>query len=258
MPQIPASPHLSCQNVDLPGLPVFYWQASSRPQTQIMVEAAEYVVPRLNWVIVFLQASFRLSAWKPVCVFPGSTLISRGDYIDPRPLITHRLGYNVIGTQRVTKFCILAVLSFPSAQPAPFIPSPALCCVENRLRLLRLLLKAEMVLFLLQFRLEWDTFHFKIFLPVGMRWMFFLFFFAWMTKQLLEEGESCCCVTLCCLISLFFHIHFMAVTTAVEGLSIVEPHCIMQGGSSLTLQSFHFFSNSFLWAGQWRPKSCRQ
>lgn len=44
----------------------------------------------------------------------------------------------------------------------------------------------------------------------------------------------------------FFHLHFMAVTTAVEGLSIVEPHCVPQGGSSLTLQTFHFFSNSFL------------
>ena len=39
----------------------------------------------------------------------------------------------------------------------------------------------------------------------------------------------------------FIHVHFMAVTTAVEGLSIVEPHCTLQGGSSLACQSFDIF-----------------
>lgn len=33
----------------------------------------------------------------------------------------------------------------------------------------------------------------------------------------------------------------MAVTTAVEQLSTVEPHYTLQDGSSLTLQSFLFF-----------------
>lgn len=40
----------------------------------------------------------------------------------------------------------------------------------------------------------------------------------------------------------FFHVHFMAVTTAVKGLSIVKPNSTLQGGSSLTVRSFHFFS----------------
>lgn len=41
------------------------------------------------------------------------------------------------------------------------------------------------------------SFFFNIF-PCGYAGLF-----AWLTKQLLEEGESCCYVTLCCLISLF-------------------------------------------------------
>lgn len=105
-------------------------------------------------------------------------------------------------TQSVTIFCILAALSFPRTQPDPFIPLPCFCCVENRLRLLPPLLKAEMEPLLWRVSSEWDTFHFLIFFPVGMQGV--CFFFAWVTKQLSVEGGSCCRVTLCCLISLFF------------------------------------------------------
>lgn len=137
----------------------------------------------------------------------------------------------------MANFCILTVLLVPSSHPAPFIPSPAFCSVENRLWLLLLLLKAEMDLLLLWVRSECDTFHFNFF-PSGYAESSF---FAWVTKQVLEEWESCCYVTFCCLICLL-----LVVTTAVKGLSIVEPYCTLHGGSSLTPDSSSTFIFLFL------------
>lgn len=86
-------------------------------------------------------------------------------------------------------------------------------------------------------------------------------FFAGVTKELLE-GESCCYVTLYCLIHpAFCPRSLLAVTTAVKRLGIVEPHCTLQGSSSLTpdrSSPVFFFLHSSLWAGQLRPKNWRQ
>lgn len=150
---------------------------------------------------MFLQASYRLSV-QNLCVFSESMLISPDDYIDPRPLITTsrlQCHWNTGGDQILHPNSAL----IPLRSTSPIIPSPAFCCVENGLRLLLRLLKAEMDLFLFWVKLEWDTFHFYIFFPVGMQGVLFFFFFC-LSDSAFVIGESCCYVTLCCLISLFF------------------------------------------------------
>lgn len=148
-----------------------------------------------------------------------------------------------------------------SPQQAPFIPSPALCCAENGHRLLLQLLRAEMVLFLSRVRSEWDAFHFLHFFPSGYAGSGVFFVFVFLSDKEVVRGRRRLLLRYPLLFNFpFFHVHFMAVTTAVEGLNVVEPHCTLQGGSSLTLQSFHFFSPPYscLWAGQRRPESLRQ
>lgn len=48
------------------------------------------------------QCSYQLKTG----VFGESMLISLGDYIDPRPLITHLLGWSAMNIETVTKFCM--------------------------------------------------------------------------------------------------------------------------------------------------------
>lgn len=85
-------------------------------------------------------------------------------------------------------------------------------------------------------------FIFYIFFPVGMQEVGFFFVFVFLSDKEVVRGRRRLLLRYPLLFNFpFFHVHFMAVTTAVEGLNVVEPHCTLQGGSSLTLQSFHFF-----------------
>lgn len=153
----------------------------------------------------------------------------------------------------MTKFCILAVLLFPSTQSAPFVPSPAFCCVENGLQLLLRLFKGEMDLFVLQVRFisffsfffqlvcrECFFFHFSdnaivrgrrkplLRYPLFNNSPFFMFIL-WLSQQLLRSWA----------------------------LSSPTIHC----RTALVWHSspfFFFFPHSSVWAGQSRPKSWRQ
>lgn len=89
--------------------------------------------------------------------------------------------------------------SFPSPQPAPFIPSSVFCCEDNRLWFLLQLLETELDLFSRWVRSEYNTFH------LASTWGVYIFCFKWQNNC--WRKEICCCYVttlLRCLISLCF------------------------------------------------------
>lgn len=112
--------NIDCRNVHVPIL--YYLTDKPLLQSHILVKAAGYAVPGLNWAILFLQALFYLSAQTCVCVCVLWTHAYRPGWLHwPRPFITHRL--RSIGNRHARQWPYFAsqcsrAARLPSGEPA--------------------------------------------------------------------------------------------------------------------------------------------
>lgn len=156
-----------------------------------------------------LQSQIMAEAALRHCVFTGLVLL-----ISPKPVCVlwkhanlpgwlhwpQAIDYTLSLEHRRWPIFASRHCSFPSPQPAPFIPSSVFCCEDNRLWFLLQLLETELDLFSRWVRSEYNIFH------LASTWGVYIFCFKWQNNC--WRKEICCCYVAPLFNFSLFHAHF--------------------------------------------------